>query len=74
MNVSKPPLHACRTCEHGRELIPKGIRQAMPQCEAGHYPHYRYPEHEHDDQHGFYHHCPDHVQRAEIIDADKEDA
>lgn len=72
MSVSIPPLHACRTCEHGRDLHREC--DSRPFCTAHHQPVYHLPEHEHDDQHGFHRHCESFVMRAEIIDADEEDA
>ena len=71
MIVSKPPLQACRTCEHGRKLLLYKV--AHPYCGENHQPTYAPPSHEHDDQHGFHRHCADFVMREEIIDADEED-
>ncbi len=72
MSVSTSPLQACRTCEHGRELYQARVTETRAFCPKGHFVRYRFPEHENDDQHGFYRHCADHHQRAEVIDADKE--
>ena len=76
MSNQNPPLQACRTCEHGRNLHADmqphadGIHIIQPICGKKHAPGYNLPTHEHDDQHGFYRHCLDWQCRAEVIDAD----
>ena len=71
MSVSKPPLHACRTCEHGRKLYERRVVGGLSRCDKVHEVIYRFPEHDHDDQHGFYRECADHEQRAEVIDGEE---
>ena len=71
MSVPIPPLHACRTCEHGRELYERRACGGLSVCAKGYEVLYRFPEHEHDDQHGFYRECADHEHRAEVIDAEE---
>ena len=72
MSVSTPPLQACRTCDHGRNI--RRVSGALGLCDLKHETLYRIPEHEHDDQGGYYRECADHVQRAEVIDAEEEAA
>ena len=73
MSVTTPPLQACRTCEHGRNLygLKARVSATRGECDLGHYPAYRKPEHEHDDQHGYHWHCADWKCRAEVIDAEE---
>lgn len=69
MSVSTPPLQACRTCEHGRNI--RRISGALGICDLKHETIYRLPEHEYDDQHGYHRHCADWQCRAEVIDAEE---
>ena len=71
MSVSTPQLQACRTCEHGRELYERRVSGGASVCAKGWLVLYRFPEHEHDDQHGFYRECADHEQRAEVVDGEE---
>jgi hypothetical protein len=71
MSVSTPPLQACRTCEHGRELYSRRVSGGASVCAKGWLVLYRFPTHEQDDQHGFYRECEDHEQRSEVLNGEE---